>query len=172
MTCDTKKLRELANAATPGPWDDYYETGIRPCVMAYDENDKGLRTLRSYIADTQFPQDRAFIAAANPQAIIALIDELEEARELVADMFNQSCAELKAEIEKLHHDCGNHDISQADIDWCVICDRESNEATIARQARVIEKLKDVVTCVGCDANKSCPYAWDGYNTNGDCLAEK
>lgn len=78
MTVDTKRLRELAEAATPGPWEDYYETGIRPCVMAYDENDKGLRTLRSYIADTQFPQDKAFIAAANPQAIIALIDELEK----------------------------------------------------------------------------------------------
>lgn len=46
------------------------------------------------------------------------------------------------------------------------------EQTIARQARVIENLKDVVTCVGCDANEWCPYAWDGYNTNGDCLADK
>lgn len=46
------------------------------------------------------------------------------------------------------------------------------EQAIARQARVIENLKDVVTCVGCDANEWCPYAWDGYNTNGDCLADK
>jgi len=43
---------------------------------------------------------------------------------------------------------------------------------IAKQKRVLEKLKDVVTCVGCAVNESCPYAWDGYNTNGDCLAEK
>jgi hypothetical protein len=28
------------------------------------------------------------------------------------------------------------------------------------------------TCVGCDESSSCPYAWDGYNTDGDCLAEK
>lgn len=28
------------------------------------------------------------------------------------------------------------------------------------------------TCVTCDDSASCPYAWDGYNTDGDCLAEK
>lgn len=53
----------------------------------------------------------------------------------------QTIAELRAEVEKLRHDCGNHNISQADIDWCVLCDRKSNEATIATQARVIEELK-------------------------------
>jgi hypothetical protein len=28
------------------------------------------------------------------------------------------------------------------------------------------------TCYQCDANFDCKYAWDWYNTNGDCLAEK
>lgn len=28
------------------------------------------------------------------------------------------------------------------------------------------------TCNECKANKTCPFAWDWYNTNGDCLAEK
>lgn len=56
----------------------------------------------------------------------------------------QAIASQAKVIEKLHHDCGNHDISQADIDWCVICDRESNEATIARQARVIENIKQAL----------------------------
>ena len=28
------------------------------------------------------------------------------------------------------------------------------------------------TCTGCIGNSSCPYAFDGYNTNGDCLNMK
>ena len=28
------------------------------------------------------------------------------------------------------------------------------------------------TCTNCPENKSCLYAFDAYNTNGDCLAEK
>lgn len=90
---DLKKLRELAENATPGPWEDYYETGIRPCVMAYDENDKGLRSVRAYVADTQFSPDRAYIAAANPETVLALIDRIEkleaqlkEANEVIDDL--------------------------------------------------------------------------------------
>lgn len=33
-------------------------------------------------------------------------------------------------------------------------------------------LKSKFTCHTCDAKDTCPYAWDWYNTNGDCLAEK
>ena len=32
----------------------------------------------------------------------------------------------------------------------------------------LEKL----TCEDCEQNHSCEFAWDFYNTNGDCLAEK
>jgi hypothetical protein len=29
-----------------------------------------------------------------------------------------------------------------------------------------------MTCYGCADNQTCPFRWDLYNTNGDCLAEK
>jgi len=29
-----------------------------------------------------------------------------------------------------------------------------------------------VTCINCTARDTCKYAFDNYNTNGDCLAEK
>ena len=29
-----------------------------------------------------------------------------------------------------------------------------------------------VTCEKCPYNDNCEYAWDVYNTGGDCLAEK
>jgi hypothetical protein len=28
------------------------------------------------------------------------------------------------------------------------------------------------TCYGCAARELCEFAWDSYNTDGDCLAEK
>lgn len=31
---------------------------------------------------------------------------------------------------------------------------------------------DRITCKGCPSNDTCEYAFDGYNTDGDCLAEK
>ena len=32
--------------------------------------------------------------------------------------------------------------------------------------------REKFTCFECGAEPTCPYAWDHYNTNGDCLAEK
>ena len=29
-----------------------------------------------------------------------------------------------------------------------------------------------ITCENCPQNGHCEFAWDHYNTNGDCLAEK
>lgn len=76
--------------------------------------------------------------------------------------------EKDAEVERLKVELGR---PYDKVDRLFEANKKHLE-TIARQSRVIEKLKDAVTCVGCAVNESCPYAWDGYNTNGDCLAEK
>ena len=31
--------------------------------------------------------------------------------------------------------------------------------------------KEMTTCYNCPENKTCEYAWDPYNTNGDCLVK-
>lgn len=31
---------------------------------------------------------------------------------------------------------------------------------------------DLFTCHTCSKKHICPFAWDAYNTNNDCLAEK
>ncbi len=39
--------------------------------------------------------------------------------------------------------------------------------------RFIDNLGNVeLTCSKCKENRSCPHAFDLYNLNGDCLAEK
>jgi hypothetical protein len=32
--------------------------------------------------------------------------------------------------------------------------------------------KKKFTCFKCNSEKTCPFAWDTYNLNGDCLMEK
>lgn len=35
-----------------------------------------------------------------------------------------------------------------------------------------EEAEKQFTCYGCPQEPSCAYAWDLYNTGGDCLADK
>lgn len=91
MTIDLDALEKLADAATPGPWIS--ETGtdtvwIGPSkakaakvarIVCPIEIGPGYRT--EYV--DQQTANAAFIAAANPATIKALIAELKEARELM-----------------------------------------------------------------------------------------
>lgn len=46
------------------------------------------------------------------------------------------------------------------------------------EQEINEYLKDngltrtEMTCKDCEDNNTCPFAWDAYNTYGDCLMEK
>jgi hypothetical protein len=93
MTIDTKKLRELAEAATPGPWVE-----IERCDNASADEACGVtskqRTKYGHIVgifqsdardECSHPVSKAnaaFIAAANPQTVIALLDEVESLRDV------------------------------------------------------------------------------------------
>src|SRR5437879_2412965 len=69
MTADHAHLRALALAATPGEWSRSKAFG-----QLNVQNDKFM------FSDS----DAAFIAAANPAAVQALLDELDQARASVA----------------------------------------------------------------------------------------
>jgi hypothetical protein len=103
MSEDWKKLRELAEAATPGPWkhrqvphpngEVHYDT-VRDCYggpVAYDSD--------AHEADFR-EQDAAFIAAANPQAVIALLDALRGAK-AVRDTAVRLYDQLGEELEQI-----------------------------------------------------------------------
>jgi hypothetical protein len=51
----------------------------------------------------------------------------------------------------------------AHIDLSVIKPQEKGD---------FRKHLDIFTCNNCSEKETCPFAWDHYNTNGDCLAEK
>lgn len=44
------------------------------------------------------------------------------------------------------------------------------EEDIPPEAYEVEK--EGTTCWNCVDNKTCKFAWDPYNTDGDCLADK
>lgn len=35
-----------------------------------------------------------------------------------------------------------------------------------------DKIATIYTCHNCKAQDTCEWAWDHYNTTGDCIAEK
>ncbi|HCF3534156.1 TPA: ead/Ea22-like family protein [Pseudomonas aeruginosa] len=80
---DTKKLKELAERATPGPWsaaweevDDTAWPNLFPVIQAGN----GEVVIGNEGFYTDLEQDKAnatFCAAANPQAILALLDEID-----------------------------------------------------------------------------------------------
>lgn len=75
---DEQKLRELAGAATPGHWTMQHigrnEWGAEVWTMNNEEIG------HSEIAETYTSENAEFITAANPAAILALLDELQSLR--------------------------------------------------------------------------------------------
>lgn len=91
MTLDLEDLQRKAEAATPGPWEWCPQT---PPQMGYF-NSPGLPVCDFGDAQQYYPtegappsdEDAAFIAAANPAVILALIAELKEARQICCDLY-------------------------------------------------------------------------------------
>lgn len=75
MTVDLVKLRTLAETATPGPWS-VADGGIRT-----------VQTAMHTVAWTMGIPEAAFIAAADPSTVLALIAEIERLEKLKHPMF-------------------------------------------------------------------------------------
>ena len=45
-------------------------------------------------------------------------------------------------------------------------------AEFTEEARANSLTFAAITCEACPHNATCTHAWDLYNTDGDCLAEK
>ncbi|EPK4334349.1 ead/Ea22-like family protein [Escherichia coli] len=94
---DKRGLREAAEKATKGRWavefDDeiYFTDGVNheQIAMVFSENEA---------------RDAAFIAAANPATVLALLDELEAAEKRIAELearsFNPAILDVVAERQR------------------------------------------------------------------------
>ena len=83
MTPDLKTLRSLCEAATPGPWrlrtNRHETTDGYPWGWVSENTDRNidLPNVRIHWERDQGRANAAFIAAANPQAILSLLDRVE-----------------------------------------------------------------------------------------------
>ncbi len=79
MTTDT--LRKLAEAATPGPWrKDLGDGNEMRFVSVDDANGVPIVMMDDFLEENGWTLDQSsidFIAAANPTAVIALLDEID-----------------------------------------------------------------------------------------------
>ena len=123
---DKRGLREAAEKATKGRWavefdDEIYSTdGVNheQIAMVFSENEA---------------RDAAFIAAANPTTVLALLASLEAAEKRIAELEANKCKPVMFI---------DGDISPADADKLAAVIREFNEETetpAARMARIIRE---------------------------------
>ncbi|HHK9525124.1 TPA: ead/Ea22-like family protein [Enterobacter hormaechei] len=96
---DKRALREAAEKATPGRWEYYPgNTSIEYNVDSMDEDQGSI----VYVDSGDFTQKQtdlngAFIAAANPTTVLALLDELEAKNKRIAEL---EAREVKLPAEK------------------------------------------------------------------------
>lgn len=88
---DLTKLREIANAATPGPWEsgmttfgDPRDGATHACVRVEDAH--WTDHLAVIEGSTEGDLDMAHIAAFDPPTVLELLDEVEELRRWKAEM--------------------------------------------------------------------------------------
>lgn len=141
---DHKRLRELAEAATPGPWR------ITPGYKAsqegrYDddvsviEDASGEPVIEHVYYDGHHtivrPRDTAFIAAANPQTVIGLLDDNERLQGDEATM-------------KLSRMMGLGDPVRPDIHNVVVRQRDEARQQLAEERRLVSHYRDIYEALG------------------------
>ncbi|EBF8503663.1 ead/Ea22-like family protein [Salmonella enterica subsp. enterica] len=93
MTIDKQALRKAAIAATGGKWV-FSRSGANSNVQAPIELQKGGRALvvlcklnnAGWSGQIQTENNAKFIAVANPETVLALLDELEAAEKRIAEL--------------------------------------------------------------------------------------
>lgn len=103
---DYQKLRRLAEAATPGPWRTYRESDFDGIMIESDSKCICAFDTWEHRPDEREP-DAAFIAAANPTTVLALLDDNEALRKQLdiatelLDSRNKQLAAAQAEVDVL-----------------------------------------------------------------------
>ncbi len=114
MTIDYEKLRVLAKGATPGPWRDGHYDGHHVLVPdGCARNSSGYLDYGGGIMCHDIrEQDAQFIAAANPETVLSLLDErattcgdVDIAR-YERDNAERERDQLRAEVERLDKELG------------------------------------------------------------------
>lgn len=96
-TLNKQALREAANAANIASWGKWESYKPHKGARGYE-----VKVGAKAVAKHCLKVDSAFIAAANPSTVLALLDELEAAAKQIADLFKEN-VRLKSGIAGLVH---------------------------------------------------------------------
>lgn len=159
---DTKRLRELAEAATPGPWGtEQGDLEEWPSTVAIAVTG-GRQKIYACPPGGTFPKaDQEFIAAANPSTVLALLDEIERLRRDNASWansdFERQLTAANAEIKQLRE--VNASLLGAEVDGASteighlhgrIADLE---AELAHEKKRVAAVLDDASIKRCDAQR-------------------
>ena len=116
MTTDYTKLRELALAATPGPWRAQQRNKQEAIyIVGPDHTPPACHAFYANNAD--------YIAAAHPATVLALLDEVDAAN-TSRRAAQARVAELTEQVQKLGRELHRHKLDTARLDW--LADMENN----------------------------------------------
>lgn len=129
MSVDLDKLEQLARAATPGPWEA--RGGTHQVVAGQGEGRDGVvATAREY-------SDVDFIAAANPAAVLELVQRLRaaerrneglaaKAREAIGDRTIEAFIERAQVLDAIVRDLATSRLAMYASSPCPLCGHESH----------------------------------------------
>lgn len=76
---------------------------------------------------------------------------------------------LREQPEKVNEWFFNR-VEQVSVTPQMLADKVS--LVVSEDPTYVEPKREELTCYSCGSNQTCPFRWDSYNTNGDCLADK
>ena len=142
LTPDVAELRRLAEAATPGPWEAFGAVdgrrGERWLGVTTDMRaTESARAGDVFAAQNCTRQDALFIAAANPAAVLGLLDHLAHMRE-ARDNARAEVERLTAMVEAVREYAAAR---QANIDHGPLLSarKAAHDALLAALARLDEE---------------------------------
>lgn len=111
---DKQALREAANAANAASWGNWESYKPHKGARGYEVK-VGVKAVAQHCLKV----DSVFIAAANPKAVLALLDELEAAKKRIAELSHHlQCAHGFIEhTEAFGHEASNGILCCGDAQW-------------------------------------------------------
>lgn len=122
---DTKALRALAERATPGPWHERIYEGHTWQMTVQGRWIVGPSGHGADLGDMARDEDRAFVCAASPDVVLALLDRI-EALEAEGNAWKDRAAkealdgvDMTAEVERLRRieEAARAYVDADDQDW-------------------------------------------------------
>lgn len=105
-------------------------------------------------------RDMPSVGVATHEAKV-IVDFIQHARSEAPEVEDHHFNEIPGEI-----------VAESTPDWPPLPKKKTGMTTLSERVAESGLPPEDFTCFTCQLWQHCGFAFDGYNTNGDCLAEK